>query len=156
MELLQEATVHPAVPVLIEGEGDSWSAFVPSVPGCVATARSREEILREIESALAFNFREAHREGLVEAAEAEDDADLRMLADAANATLTLEEAAQTLGVVVSAVTGAVRRGELTGTVVQDENGTGRRRVRRVYRQEVERWAAARTGEVERKRRVRSA
>jgi predicted RNase H-like HicB family nuclease len=154
---LQDATVHPAIPVILEGEGDSWSAFVPGVPGCIAAGRSREEILREIESALAFYFREAHRDGLTDAAEAEDDPDLRVLADAANATLTIEEAAQTVGAGISAITSAVRRGELTGIVEPDERRGGRRRVRRVYRQEVERWAAAHAGQVERKpRRVRSA
>lgn len=154
---LQEATVHPAVPVLLEGEGDSWSAFAPGIPGCIAAGRSRDEVLREIESALSFHFREAHRDGLTDEAEAEDDPDLRALADAANATLTVEEAAQTAGVGVSAITGAVRHGELTGIVEPDQRGGGGRRVRRVYRQEVERWAAAHARGSERKaRRMRSA
>ena len=157
MYVLQEAIVHPAVPVLLEGGADSWSAFAPGVPGCIATGRSKAEILREIESALAFHFKEAHRDGLVEAAEADDDIDLRALAEAANATLTVEEAAQAAGVAASAITGAVRRGELVGIVEPDEQRGGRRRVRRVYRQELERWAAAHTARAERKpRRVRSA
>ncbi len=127
------------------------------VPGCIATGRSREEILREIESALAFYFREAHRDGLTDAAGAEEDPELRALADAANATLTVEEAAQRMGAGVSAITDAVRRGDLTGIVEPDERGGGRRRVRRVYRQEFERWAAAHAKQAEpRPRRVRSA
>ncbi len=157
MYSLQEATVHPAIPVILEGEGDSWSAFVPGVPGCIATGRSREEILREIESALSFYFREAHRDGLTDAAEADEDPDLHALADAANATLTIEEAAEAVRASVPAITGAVRRGELTGIVEPDERRGGRRRVRRVYREEVERWAAAHAGQSEHKpRRVRSA
>lgn len=157
MYSLQEAAVRPAVPVLLEGDGDSWSVFVPGVPGCIAVGRSREEALQEIESALAFHFREANRDGLFEAAEAEGDPELRALADAANATLTVEEAAEAVGAGVSAITSAVRRGELTGIVEPDEQRGGRRRVRRVYRQEFERWVAAHAGQADRKpRRARSA
>ena len=30
------AIVHPAVQVILEGEGKSWSAYAPGLPGCMA------------------------------------------------------------------------------------------------------------------------
>ena len=51
--------------VIIEGEGDSYSAYVPELPGCIATGRSRAQVEKRIREAIEF-----HIEGLREAGEA--------------------------------------------------------------------------------------
>ena len=38
--------------VVIEHEGDAWGAYVPDLPGCVATGSSREEVERRIREAV--------------------------------------------------------------------------------------------------------
>jgi len=38
--------------VVIEHEGDAWGAYVPDLPGCVATGSSREEVERRIREAI--------------------------------------------------------------------------------------------------------
>jgi len=45
--------------VMLERSDTGYSAYVPDVPGCVATGATREEVEREIRGALAF-----HLEGL--------------------------------------------------------------------------------------------
>jgi predicted RNase H-like HicB family nuclease len=45
--------------VVIEQAEGNFSAHVPDLPGCVATGRSRDEVLEEIREAIAF-----HLEGL--------------------------------------------------------------------------------------------
>jgi predicted RNase H-like HicB family nuclease len=45
--------------IRIEKTANGYSAYVPGLPGCVATAKTREETERLIEEAIAF-----HREGL--------------------------------------------------------------------------------------------
>ena len=45
--------------VVIEHGEQSWGAHVPDLPGCVAAAESREEVLDLIREAIAF-----HLEGL--------------------------------------------------------------------------------------------
>ena len=47
--------------VVIEPEGSNFSAYVPDIPGCVATGATRESALQEIRSAIRF-----HLEGLQE------------------------------------------------------------------------------------------
>lgn len=47
---------HPAVNVVIEHEGASWGAFVPSLPGCVAVGKSRAEVERLIEEAIGYHL----------------------------------------------------------------------------------------------------
>jgi len=47
--------------VVIEQTATGFSAYSPDVPGCVATAASREEVEREMKAAIAF-----HLEGLRE------------------------------------------------------------------------------------------
>lgn len=42
--------------VVIEGEGDSWSAYVPDLPGCVSAGSSREEVEQLIREAIAFHI----------------------------------------------------------------------------------------------------
>lgn len=59
-----EAVVHPAVQVVLEQGERNWSAYAPAVLGCVATAKTREAVQRQIESALSFHFEHLHADGL--------------------------------------------------------------------------------------------
>ncbi len=43
--------------ILIEKATSNYSAFVPDLPGCVATLATLEEIEEEIEEAIAFNYK---------------------------------------------------------------------------------------------------
>ena len=45
--------------IVIEAAGDNFSAYVPDLPGCVATGSTVEETEREIREAIEF-----HLEGL--------------------------------------------------------------------------------------------
>lgn len=56
--------------VVIEEADQNYSAYVPDLPGCVATVASREAVLAQIRAAIAF-----HLEGL--AADAEPQPPLR-------------------------------------------------------------------------------
>ena len=56
--------------VVIEETGHNYSAYVPDLPGCVATGASRDAVLAEIRAAITF-----HLEGL--AADAEPQPVLR-------------------------------------------------------------------------------
>ncbi len=47
--------------VIIEEGENSFGAYVPDLPGCVAAAETREEVLKLIEEAIEF-----HIEGLKE------------------------------------------------------------------------------------------
>ncbi|MCQ0989075.1 type II toxin-antitoxin system HicB family antitoxin [Jiella marina] len=47
--------------VVIEKAGDNYAAYVPDLPGCIATAATLEEAEREIASAIRF-----HLDGLAE------------------------------------------------------------------------------------------
>ena len=38
--------------VVIEHEGDVWGAYVPDLPGCIATGASRDEVERRIRQAI--------------------------------------------------------------------------------------------------------
>ena len=49
-----------AYTLLYERGERNWSAYVPDLPGCVATGKTREETERRIREAIAF-----HIEGLV-------------------------------------------------------------------------------------------
>jgi predicted RNase H-like HicB family nuclease len=48
--------------VVFEPTSTGWSAYVPDLPGCVATGRTREEAHQQIREAIDF-----HIEGLREA-----------------------------------------------------------------------------------------
>ena len=50
--------------VIVEKGPSSWGAYVPDLPGCVAAAESREEVLQLIREAVEF-----HVEGLIEQGE---------------------------------------------------------------------------------------
>ena len=45
--------------IVIERTANGYSAYVPDLPGCVATGKTREETARSIREAIAF-----HLEGL--------------------------------------------------------------------------------------------
>ncbi len=45
--------------VVIEQAGDGFSAYVPDLPGCVATGDTQEQVIQHIREAIAF-----HLEGL--------------------------------------------------------------------------------------------
>jgi len=47
--------------IVIESAGSNYSAYVPDLPGCIATGSTREEVESEIRSAIEF-----HIEGLRE------------------------------------------------------------------------------------------
>ena len=51
--------------VVIERTANNYAAYVPDLPGCVATAGTREELLKEIREAIEF-----HIEGIREDGEA--------------------------------------------------------------------------------------
>jgi predicted RNase H-like HicB family nuclease len=59
-----------AFAVVIEETEHNFSAYVPDLPGCVASGSSREHVLAEIRDAIAF-----HLEGL--AADAQPQPPLR-------------------------------------------------------------------------------
>ena len=42
--------------VVIEPAGENFSAYVPDLPGCIATAATREAVLQEIRSAIRFHL----------------------------------------------------------------------------------------------------
>jgi predicted RNase H-like HicB family nuclease len=50
--------------VIIEKGGDSYGAYVPDLPGCVAASESKEEVVGLIQDAI-----ELHLEGLKEQGE---------------------------------------------------------------------------------------
>ncbi len=50
--------------VLYEHEGGSWSAYVPDLPGCVASGDSRDEVTQHIREAIEFHLEGMREEGL--------------------------------------------------------------------------------------------
>ena len=42
--------------IVIEQTPRNFSAFAPDLPGCVATGATREDVVREMRSALAFHI----------------------------------------------------------------------------------------------------
>jgi predicted RNase H-like HicB family nuclease len=50
--------------VVIEAGERNYSAYVPDVPGCVATGTTLEEVERHISEALAFHLEGLRLEGL--------------------------------------------------------------------------------------------
>ena len=41
--------------IVIEATPRSFSAYVPDLPGCVATGATRDDVIRELRSAIAFH-----------------------------------------------------------------------------------------------------
>ena len=58
--------VRPSVQVVLEGDDDGWSAYVPSVPGCHAAAKTREEVIKLIEEAPTLHLQDLHETELRE------------------------------------------------------------------------------------------
>lgn len=50
--------------VIVEKGPESYGAYVPDLPGCVAAADTREEVLSLIEEAMAFHIEGLKQEGL--------------------------------------------------------------------------------------------
>jgi len=50
--------------IVIERGPTSYGAYVPDLPGCVAAAESRDEVLRLIREAIEFHIEEMREEGL--------------------------------------------------------------------------------------------
>ncbi|HZJ51681.1 MAG TPA: type II toxin-antitoxin system HicB family antitoxin [Actinomycetota bacterium] len=49
--------------VIIEGSGDSFSAFVPDLPGCVAAGDNSEEVEQLIRDAIALHIESLRAHG---------------------------------------------------------------------------------------------
>ena len=49
--------------VVIESSPNNYAAYVPDLPGCVATGRSREEALVEIRQAIGLHIESLHEHG---------------------------------------------------------------------------------------------
>ncbi len=50
--------------IVIERVGDSYSAYVPDLPGCVATGESIETVEQQIGEAIAFHLDGLREDGL--------------------------------------------------------------------------------------------
>ena len=50
--------------VVIEHGPESFGAYVPDLPGCVAAGETREEVVRLIQEAIEFHIEGLRREGL--------------------------------------------------------------------------------------------
>ena len=49
--------------VVIEKTPNNYAAYVPDLPGCVATASTREEVLEEIREAIEFHIEDMREDG---------------------------------------------------------------------------------------------
>jgi predicted RNase H-like HicB family nuclease len=49
--------------VVYERAAENYSAYVPDLPGCVATGSTREEVERNVREAIAFHLEGLRREG---------------------------------------------------------------------------------------------
>jgi predicted RNase H-like HicB family nuclease len=50
--------------IVIENAGPNYSAYVPDLPGCIATGATVEEVEREICEAIEFHLEGLHEDGL--------------------------------------------------------------------------------------------
>ena len=50
--------------IVVEQGPTSYGAYVPDLPGCVAAADTREEVLHLIREAIEFHIEEMREEGL--------------------------------------------------------------------------------------------
>ena len=50
--------------VIIEKAENNYSAYVPDLPGCVATGRTRAETARNIREAIAFHLEGLREDGI--------------------------------------------------------------------------------------------
>jgi len=51
-------------PIVVETGKSSFGAHVPALPGCIAVAKSRAQVLRAIDEAIAFHLDDLHAQGL--------------------------------------------------------------------------------------------
>ena len=49
--------------VVIERTSNNYAAYVPDLPGCVATASNREDLLEEIRDAIEFHIEGMREDG---------------------------------------------------------------------------------------------
>ncbi len=49
--------------VIYERGSENWSAYVPDLPGCIATGTTREEVEQQIREAIAFHLEGMRRHG---------------------------------------------------------------------------------------------
>lgn len=50
--------------VVIERGEKSWGAHVPDLPGCIAVAETKDEVLRLIQDAIGFHIEGLKQDGL--------------------------------------------------------------------------------------------
>ena len=50
--------------VIYERAKRNWAAYAPDVPGCIATGKTRAEVERNFQEALAFHLEGLRQEGL--------------------------------------------------------------------------------------------
>lgn len=50
--------------IVIEQTGTGFSAYSPDLPGCVAAGATREDVEREMQSAIAFHVEGLRAEGM--------------------------------------------------------------------------------------------
>jgi predicted RNase H-like HicB family nuclease len=50
--------------IVIEGEPDNYSAYVPDLPGCVTVGATVDEVLREMQEAIRFHIDGLREDGL--------------------------------------------------------------------------------------------
>lgn len=50
--------------VVIEKAGDNYSAYVPDLPGCIATGETVDEVKAELRSAIRFHIDGLREDGL--------------------------------------------------------------------------------------------
>jgi len=50
--------------VVVERGESSWGAHVPDLPGCIAVAKTRREVLRLVREAIDFHVEGLRKEGL--------------------------------------------------------------------------------------------
>jgi predicted RNase H-like HicB family nuclease len=50
--------------IVVEKGPTSYGAYVPDLPGCVAAAETRDEVLRLIRGAIEFHIEEMREDGL--------------------------------------------------------------------------------------------
>jgi predicted RNase H-like HicB family nuclease len=62
MSRFTRATVRPEIPIIVEEGPTSWGAFAPSVPGAIATGRTRDEAIHNLEAGLSLHFEVLHEE----------------------------------------------------------------------------------------------
>ena len=60
---VREAAAVTAYLALIEGDGDSFSAYVPDLPGCVAAGDSVEEVRRLMREAVPLHIESLRNHG---------------------------------------------------------------------------------------------